>query len=75
MHAAYAAGGLRDQAAVPGLIRLLSDTRWQVRIAAVENLGTTGDRAAAGPLKRATRDPNPLVRDAAADALSRLRPD
>ncbi|HSD30465.1 MAG TPA: HEAT repeat domain-containing protein [Gemmatimonadales bacterium] len=75
MHAAYAAAGLRDPAAVPGLIRLLSDTRWQVRIAAVENLGTIGDRTAEGPLKRATRDPNPLVRDGAADALSRLRPD
>ncbi len=66
--------GKSAKGAAPLLITLLEDDDWLVRVAAADALGRTGEREALPALRKSSKDPNGLVRDAAARALERLRP-
>lgn len=58
--------------AVPGLIELLGSDNATLRGDAANLLGIIGDPAAAEGLRRLGGDPNPAVREIAADALGEL---
>lgn len=71
--AASALGALRDTAAVPPLVHVLSTADATARAAAACALGEIRDPGALEALVRASGDSHPHVRDAAQDALDRMR--
>ena len=70
---AFAMGKLRDPRAIPTLVSMLDDERWEVRANAVQAIGMIGDSSARGAVEPLTDDPNSMVRDAADAALAKLR--
>jgi HEAT repeat protein len=71
--AAFALRELGSDRVVGFLLQALDDPAWAVRHAAVRTLGAVGAPAAAERLRElARRDPDPLVREAAAEATERL---
>ena len=64
---------IKDRASVEALIPCLKDKVIEVRIGAAHVLGKLGDMRAIGPLKILEADPFIDVRDAAAEAIQRLR--
>jgi HEAT repeat protein len=71
--ACAALGQIRDQRAVPALVRVLGDSTSPSRVAAARALGDIRDGAALEPLIRAATDRDARVRDAALEALDKLR--
>jgi HEAT repeat protein len=65
----------REALAVKPLLRLLSDENPNLRWAAAQTLGASGDTQTAEPLIKALHDANPNVRLAAAIALNRTEED
>jgi HEAT repeat protein len=71
--AAVLLGRLGDKKCVPVLVKaLVYDEHFVVRAAAATALGTLGDERGVEPLFVAAAEPEPLVRDACARALTRL---
>ena len=77
-----ALGHLADKRAVEPLLAMLEeesrqtggkDPRWFLRHSLLKALGELNDPRACGPLLARLSDPNPQVRDAAAEAYSNLR--
>ena len=64
---------IRDTRAVPALLPILDSPSAQDRAMAARTLGAIRDPLALDDLVRAGKDPDPDVRDAALDALDRLR--
>ena len=64
---------IKDRASVDALIPCLGDKVMEIRIGAAQVLGKLGDRRAIGPLKILEEDPFTDVRDAAVEAIRRLR--
>jgi HEAT repeat protein len=80
--AVEALGRLADKRAVEPLLAMLEeesrqtggkDPRWFLRHSLVQALGELNDPRACGPLLARLSDPHPQVRDATAEAYSRLR--
>lgn len=57
---------------VPHLVLTLADSNKVVRMYTARALGEAGDENASGPLRALLNDPEPMVRDVAAEALKRL---
>jgi HEAT repeat protein/beta-lactamase regulating signal transducer with metallopeptidase domain len=72
--AASALANIGDEAAVPGLKKLVSDTDTDTRREAVEALKEIGGAEAVTALMGLLKDPDPEVRKSAAEALGRKRP-
>jgi HEAT repeat protein len=70
--AARSLGIFRDRAAVPSLLKILSDSSVEVRVAAAMSLAASGSRDAAEGLLAALGDENPFVAQAAHVALENL---
>jgi HEAT repeat protein len=72
--AAQALGKIGNAEAVPDLVAALRDSHWPVRRQAAVALGELGPaaRAARPDLEKLRRDPDPLVRKAAQDALHQI---
>jgi HEAT repeat protein len=71
-----ALGKINDERTVDLLVEALRDLRkdsWNVREEAAKALGFKGDQRAVEPLQRASRDVEPYVRKAAAEALDLLQ--
>jgi len=60
--------GSKAEMAIPALMKLLADSDEQVREATSRALAQIGQRAV-GPLTKALGDPNPIIREAAANGL------
>ena len=73
--AAVALSDLRDKRAVEPLIDVLNDNKADVwlRVAAVSSLGNIGDERAITPIQDALKDPSDYVRNAAQNALSKVK--
>jgi HEAT repeat protein len=72
--AAWALGEIRDDSAIKPLIQALKDDKdWYVRQAAAWALGWIGDTRAVGPLIKALDDRDKDVREAAKEALKKLK--
>lgn len=71
---ASALGNIGDEAAVPALKRLTTDTDTETRRSAVEALKEIGGAEAVTALMGLLKDPDPEVRKMAAEALGRRRP-
>jgi HEAT repeat protein/beta-lactamase regulating signal transducer with metallopeptidase domain len=73
-NAASALGNIGDEAAVPALKRMTTDTDTETRRSAVEALKEIGGAEALTALMGLLKDPDPEVRKMAAEALGRRRP-
>lgn len=75
--AALALGKVGPEAreAAPALQKALAHEDWALRRQAALALGGLGDAAARPALEKLRRDPNKLVRQAAAEALAKLPPE
>ena len=73
-NAASALANIGDEAAVPGLKKLVSDSDTETRRHAVEALKEIGGAEAVTALMGLLKDPDPEVRKSAAEALGRKRP-
>jgi HEAT repeat protein len=71
--ACVALGEIRDQRAVPALVRMLEAGDAETRVEAAKALGDIRDGGALEPLIRAASDRDARVRDAALEALDKLR--
>lgn len=72
---AVALGDIRDKRAVAPLIDILKDGKedaW-LRVAAVAALGDIGDSKSIEPIKDATKDPSVYVKNAAQNALTKIK--
>ncbi|HEX4457105.1 MAG TPA: HEAT repeat domain-containing protein [Polyangia bacterium] len=72
LQAAVVLGKLKDERAVPSLLRGLADENETVRGLSAQVLGELGDPSAKSALERAKRDPSTFVRDKAMAALASL---
>lgn len=71
--AARAAGELEDAGAVDSLIQLVGDSDSEVRQAAIWSLGQIGGKRAKRVLERLINHENPLVAEAAEEAMAMLK--
>jgi len=72
--AAFALGEIGDPRAVEPLIEALQDEHWEVRGYAAWSLGRFGDSKAIDPLTyAASSDEEEMVREAAAEALEKIK--
>lgn len=70
--AAAACGELREEAAVPHLVRLTGDSDTEVQLAAIQALGKIGGSQAKEALKRCQRHSREVIRQVAEEALEGL---
>ena len=71
--AANACGELDDEDAVPHLIPLLQDDDIQVQLAAIDALGKIGGPLAKRALRRSLKVGDPVLEDAAREALEDIQ--
>ena len=71
--AATACGAMNDEEAAPYLILLLNDDDLQVQLAAIRALGEIGGSLAKRALRRSLKEGDPVLEDAAREALENIQ--
>lgn len=68
-----AAGRIDNKKSLPMLMSALEDEKWFIRASAIDSLAIIGDTSSIERIQMMTKDRSPYVRQAAADALEKLK--